>query len=197
MGAAVLIFFLLPWLDRSPVRSIRYKGPYYKTALALFVVSFLVLGWLGTQPTDFLGKLGGTDTAVILARLFTVVVLRVLPAHALVQPHRPHQARARARDRVGGREPSETTTMKKILFVLLALPLAAHAAGGHTELDPAPIDTRDVVSIQRGARVFVNYCLNCHSAQYMRYNRLHGARAERAADPRQPHVRCRASWATP
>ena len=73
MGAAVLIFFLLPWLDRSPVRSIRYKGPYYKIALLLFVVSFLVLGWLGTQPTDFLGAVGKTDVAVILARLFTLV----------------------------------------------------------------------------------------------------------------------------
>jgi len=73
MGGAVLIFFLLPWLDRSPVKSIRYKGPYFKIALTLFVISFLVLGWLGTQPTDFLGKLGGTDMAVILARLFTAV----------------------------------------------------------------------------------------------------------------------------
>jgi len=62
--------------------------------------------------------------------------------------------------------------MKKILFVLLALPLAAQAAGGHTALDPAPIDTRDVISIQRGARTFVNYCLNCHSASFMRFNRL-------------------------
>jgi ubiquinol-cytochrome c reductase cytochrome b subunit len=73
MGAAVLIFFLLPWLDQSPVKSIRYKGPYYKAALALFVISFLILGWLGTQPTDFLGAIGKTDVAVILARLFTVV----------------------------------------------------------------------------------------------------------------------------
>jgi len=73
MGGAVLIFFLLPWLDRSPVKSIRYKGPYFKIALTLFVISFMVLGWLGTQPTDFLGKLGGTDMAVILARLFMVV----------------------------------------------------------------------------------------------------------------------------
>jgi ubiquinol-cytochrome c reductase cytochrome c1 subunit len=62
--------------------------------------------------------------------------------------------------------------MKKILFALLALPLSAFAAGGHVTLERAPIDTRDVVSIQRGARVFVNYCLTCHSAHYMRYNRL-------------------------
>ena len=48
MGIAVLILFLLPWLDRSPVKSIRYKGPLVKTALAVFVVVFLVLGYLGT-----------------------------------------------------------------------------------------------------------------------------------------------------
>src|SRR5262252_9872964 len=46
MGVAVLIFFFLPWLDRSPVKSIRYRGAYYKSALALFVVVFLVLGYL-------------------------------------------------------------------------------------------------------------------------------------------------------
>ena len=52
MGAAVVILFFLPWLDRSPVKSIRYRGPIYKIALALFVVDFLVLGWLGTQPVS-------------------------------------------------------------------------------------------------------------------------------------------------
>ncbi|WP_297527549.1 cytochrome b [Thiohalobacter sp.] len=50
MGAAVVILFFLPWLDRSPVKSIRYKGPLFKGALALFVVAFVVLGYLGTQP---------------------------------------------------------------------------------------------------------------------------------------------------
>jgi ubiquinol-cytochrome c reductase cytochrome b subunit len=48
MGCATLIFFLLPWLDQSPVKSIRYKGPLTKTALALFVVVFFILGYLGT-----------------------------------------------------------------------------------------------------------------------------------------------------
>jgi ubiquinol-cytochrome c reductase cytochrome b subunit len=52
MGAAVVILFFLPWLDRSPVKSIRYRGPIYKTMLGAFVVSFFVLGYLGTQaPT--------------------------------------------------------------------------------------------------------------------------------------------------
>jgi len=49
MGASVMIFFFLPWLDRSPVKSIRYKGPITKAALAVFVVAFFVLGYLGTQ----------------------------------------------------------------------------------------------------------------------------------------------------
>jgi ubiquinol-cytochrome c reductase cytochrome b subunit len=48
MGVSVMIFFLLPWLDRSPVKSIRYKGPITKVALAVFVVAFFVLGYMGT-----------------------------------------------------------------------------------------------------------------------------------------------------
>ena len=62
--------------------------------------------------------------------------------------------------------------MTRLLLLILLLPLRLHAAGGHEILDRAPIDIQDAASIQRGAQVFVNYCLNCHSAQYMRYNRL-------------------------
>lgn len=52
MGGAVFMFALLPWLDRSPVKSIRYKGPIFKAWLGAFMVSFVALGWLGTQnPT--------------------------------------------------------------------------------------------------------------------------------------------------
>ncbi|MBG7601632.1 MAG: cytochrome b N-terminal domain-containing protein [Gammaproteobacteria bacterium] len=50
MGAAIVVLFLLPWLDRSPVKSIRYKGGLYKGFLAMFVIVFVILGWLGTQP---------------------------------------------------------------------------------------------------------------------------------------------------
>lgn len=60
----------------------------------------------------------------------------------------------------------------KILFVLaLLLPIAA-SASEHIKLDHAPIDPTNQASLQRGAKTFVNYCLNCHSAAYMRYNRL-------------------------
>jgi ubiquinol-cytochrome c reductase cytochrome b subunit len=47
MGLSVMVFAFLPWLDRSPVKSIRYRGPLFKGALAIFVVSFLILGYLG------------------------------------------------------------------------------------------------------------------------------------------------------
>jgi ubiquinol-cytochrome c reductase cytochrome b subunit len=50
MGAAIVVLFFVPWLDRSPVRSIRYRGPLYKGFLAIFVVSFIALGLCGLKP---------------------------------------------------------------------------------------------------------------------------------------------------
>jgi ubiquinol-cytochrome c reductase cytochrome c1 subunit len=64
----------------------------------------------------------------------------------------------------------------KILRTLAAafvlVPALALASEGEVKLDRAPIDTHDIESLQRGARTFVNYCMGCHSANYMRYNRL-------------------------
>ncbi len=65
--------------------------------------------------------------------------------------------------------------MKKllILFVFAVLPAGAFASSEHgAKLDPVNIDLNDKASLQRGARIFVNYCLSCHSASYMRYNRM-------------------------
>jgi ubiquinol-cytochrome c reductase cytochrome c1 subunit len=65
--------------------------------------------------------------------------------------------------------------MKKILLgLMLALGLngAAMAAGGGFPLDKAPQRTNDMAALQNGAKLFVNYCLSCHSASFMRYNRL-------------------------
>ncbi len=57
MLSAIVVLFLLPWLDRSPVKSMRYKGCMSRCALSLFVVSFLLLGYLGSIPSGgyFLG----------------------------------------------------------------------------------------------------------------------------------------------
>ena len=80
MGLSVMVFALLPWLDRSPVKSVRYRGTLYKAWLAAFVVSFLVLGYLGTVPSNVWGQfgaslpvIGGADRATVVARFFTVI----------------------------------------------------------------------------------------------------------------------------
>ncbi len=62
--------------------------------------------------------------------------------------------------------------MKKLLALLVTLPALAWASGEGVALDHAPIDLHDRISLQRGAQIFVNHCLNCHSASVMRYSRL-------------------------
>mgnify|MGYP000559489755 FL=1 len=57
MGAAVMVLFPLPWLDRSPVKSIRYKPNWMKWMYGLFVVNFFVLGYLGIKPPSDIGTL--------------------------------------------------------------------------------------------------------------------------------------------
>ncbi len=64
MGLATMIFFALPWLDRGAVKSIRYRGTLYKSFFAMFIVCFIVLGYLGVKPTSVWGQLG--DWASIL-----------------------------------------------------------------------------------------------------------------------------------
>ncbi len=61
--------------------------------------------------------------------------------------------------------------IKKLLLLVLAAPVVAMANEG-LHLDKAPVNLNDKASLQRGAKTFVNYCLSCHSASYMRYNRL-------------------------
>jgi len=65
MGAAIALLFVLPWLDRSPVKSVRYRGWLYKGPLAAFTVSFVALGYLGMQPA--------TPLYTNLARVFAAV----------------------------------------------------------------------------------------------------------------------------
>jgi ubiquinol-cytochrome c reductase cytochrome b subunit len=65
MGLAVVLFLFLPWLDRSPVKSMRYRGPISKLMLTLFVIAFITLGYLGLEPPSGL--------YTVLARIFAVV----------------------------------------------------------------------------------------------------------------------------
>ncbi len=62
--------------------------------------------------------------------------------------------------------------LKKLIAALVLAPAVALAAEGGVPLDNAPDHTTDLAALQNGAKLFVNYCLNCHSASAMRYNRL-------------------------
>jgi ubiquinol-cytochrome c reductase cytochrome b subunit len=65
MFVAIILFFFLPWLDRSPVKSMRYKGVISRTALGLFALSFVVLGYLGLQVP--------TPLSTVMARVFSLI----------------------------------------------------------------------------------------------------------------------------
>jgi len=88
MGLSVMIFFFLPWLDQSPVNSIRYKGPITKTAIALFVIAFFVLGYLGTQAV--------TEERTLAAQIGTAVYFLfffLMPWYSRMDKCRPEPER--------------------------------------------------------------------------------------------------------
>jgi ubiquinol-cytochrome c reductase cytochrome c1 subunit len=66
----------------------------------------------------------------------------------------------------------KANNMKKFLLALLFAPITAFAAGAALHLDKAPDVSGDKAALQSGAKTFVNYCLNCHGASFVRYNRL-------------------------
>jgi ubiquinol-cytochrome c reductase cytochrome b subunit len=79
MGLATLIFFALPWLDRSTVKSVRYRGNLWKGFFAMFIVCFFILGYLGVKSTDVWGQFGDwasfmdtRDRATWVARICTI-----------------------------------------------------------------------------------------------------------------------------
>jgi ubiquinol-cytochrome c reductase cytochrome b subunit len=84
MLIAVLAFFFLPWLDRSPVKSIRYRGWIFRTFLGLFVVSFLALMYLGLQPAQ--------GIYVTMSRVFAVpyfLFFLLMPIYTRIDPVKP------------------------------------------------------------------------------------------------------------
>ena len=100
MGVAVMVLFLLPWLDRGAVKSIRYRGTHFKAALAAFVVVFLVLGYLGTEPITVWGQfsswLGNADRATVVARICTLIYFLffiLMPWYTKMDKTRPEPER--------------------------------------------------------------------------------------------------------
>ena len=84
MFAAILIFFFLPWLDRSKVKSVRYKGPVFKTAIGIFAVSFIVLAYLGMMPVSPL--------ATLMSQIFTALYFAfflLMPIYSKLEKTKP------------------------------------------------------------------------------------------------------------
>ena len=91
MGAAILVLLFMPWLDRSPVRALRYKGNYSKYALVAFIVSFFLLGYLGTAAMSPLKQ--------YLTRICTAIYF----AYFLLMPfYSRYERHQRVPDRIGG-----------------------------------------------------------------------------------------------
>jgi ubiquinol-cytochrome c reductase cytochrome b subunit len=88
MGAAVVIFFFLPWLDNGKVKSIRYRGSLYKAWLAAFVISFVVLGYLGVLPPSA----GRTITARILTVVYFLFFV-LMPWYTKIDKTKPQPER--------------------------------------------------------------------------------------------------------
>ena len=108
MGAAVVLIALLPWLDRSPVKSIRYRGPVFKTALVLFVISFIGLGILGAMVA--------TETRTLVARILSAVYFLfflAMPIYSKLDKTKP----------VPERVTMSTSTQKLMFFVYTAITL--------------------------------------------------------------------------
>ena len=100
MGVSVMVLFLLPWLDRGAVKSIRYRGAHFKTALTAFVIVFLVLGYLGTEPITVWGRfgawLGSADRATVVSRICTVIYFLffiLMPWYTKVDKTKPEPER--------------------------------------------------------------------------------------------------------
>lgn len=84
MGAAIVVLFFLPWLDRNPVKSIRYRPDWYKVLVALFVVAFIILGILGT--------LSVSDGRTLLAQICTVYYFAfflLMPFYTKLEKNKP------------------------------------------------------------------------------------------------------------
>lgn len=225
MIGAIVILFLLPWLDKSPVRSMRYKGWIPRLMLLSFAAMFVVLGYLGVQSPTYgrtlLAQLGtlfyfvffitmpiwtnpgspkvksilnwivcgvfGAGLAAIslsvldkevpvFVRIFglTLAVITILlPWLTSKDSVFPEPERLQMKGL-----PRRLVFLGLLFFIVMTVvPIKAVAAGGAFACGSIPCDefdadTKNKPSLQRGAQLFINYCMGCHSAKFSRYERV-------------------------
>ncbi|WP_045857339.1 ubiquinol-cytochrome c reductase [Teredinibacter purpureus] len=167
MALAIVVLFFLPWLDRSPVKSMRYKGNFSRIALIVFAAAFVVLGYLGLNAPS--------PARTALAQFCTVVYFAYfigMPFWTRMEKTLPEPERLQMKGL-----PLPLVLGGLVLFlVLVFVPIKAVAASGGAcgavPCDHFEADLGDKESLQRGAATFINYCMGCHSASYSRYERV-------------------------
>ena len=169
MGAAIAILFVLPWLDRSPVRSMRYKGNISRAALLIFAAVFIILGYLGVKAP--------TAGRTILAQICTVLYFSYFIGiyfWTKYETTRPEPARITMD---GGIGPLKTLGAIGIVALLVVIPIKAvgaessHACGT-IDCEPFEAQLTNDASLQNGAKLAVNFCMGCHSFKYSRLERV-------------------------
>ncbi len=167
-AASVAIPFLLPWLDRNPVKSWRYRGTLNKVMLVLFVASFLILGVLGVKSP--------TPERTLLAQICSVFYFAfflLMPIWSTLDKTKPVPERVTMDGGIGF---WGSLAGLALILALTILPLKAVGAGGEYNCGSMPCDEisvnpHDQPSLQNGAKLYMNYCMACHSLGYARYKR--------------------------
>ncbi|MCS5595289.1 MAG: cytochrome b N-terminal domain-containing protein [Porticoccaceae bacterium] len=168
MAAAIAILFVLPWLDRSPVRSIRYKGMFSRVAILMLAAVFILLGYLGVKAP--------TAARTVLTQICTVLYFSYFIGiyfWTRIESTKPEPDRITMDGGIGAWK-----TIGAILVVatMVILPIKAVGSEGKScgtiNCDPFEAQLNNDASLQRGAQLAVNYCMGCHSFKYSRWERV-------------------------
>lgn len=168
-AASVAIPFVLPWLDKSPVKSWRYRGNLNRSMLVLFVASFLILGVLGVKSP--------TPERTVLAQICSIFYFGFfifMPIWSRMDKSKPVPERVTMD---GGIGVLGSLVGLVLILALTIIPLKVVGAEsafncGSMPCDEIELDIENTASLQNGAKVYMNYCMGCHSLQYARYNRV-------------------------
>lgn len=169
MAAAIAILYVLPWLDRSPVRSIRYKGTFSKFALLGLAAVFIILGYLGVKAP--------TEARTVLTQICTALYFSYFIG---IYFWTRYEKTSPEPDRItmdGGIGVAKTFGAVFIVAAMVVIPIKVVGAEsnyscGTIDCDPFEPQLSNDASLQNGAKLAVNYCMGCHSFKYSRWERV-------------------------
>jgi ubiquinol-cytochrome c reductase cytochrome b subunit len=167
MAAAIAILFVLPWLDKSPVKSMRYKGHFSRIALIVFAAVFVILGYLGVKQS--------TPGRTVLAQVCTVIYfLYFIGMPFWTRREKTFPVPERLQQKGLGKHLVFGGLALFVFLVVVPIKAVGSEGGpcGDVACDKFEPDFADKPSLQRGAKYFVNYCMGCHSVNFARFGRM-------------------------